>query len=373
MHAGKGGSVSTFIPVTIVTGFLGSGKTTLLSNLLRNAGERRLAILVNEFGKVAIDGALLRECSAEHPVDVHDLSNGLVAYSEDTQFLPAMAAIRKRRNRIDHVLIETSGLALPTAVMEALQGPALAGDFVLDATLAVVDTPLLLSGSFVAAGAGDPVAEVFNRQLECADIVVLNKVDDMDEPALLQAEAQVRGLAPGVRFVELAWGARLDTRLTLGLRLHEASQGTRPHYHVEQADAPAADAQPLSNQKRFDGHSHFGLPAHVHGLATHRHFHKHDPGWQSFVLRSAEFQQPDRLRAALVELAQTEPILRLKGFSAVAGRSAQLLVQGVRSRIELRWAGETSTARSEIVFIGYHPSRSRTAQVLGRLTATRWI
>lgn len=357
-----------FIPVTVVTGFLGSGKTTLLSNLLKCGGARRLAILVNEFGKVSIDGALLRESGLMHPVEVHDLSNGLVAYSEDDQFLPAMAAIRERRNRIDHVLIETSGLALPTAVMEALQGPVLAADFVLDATLAVVDTPLLLAGCFSPAGAGQPAAEVFNRQLEFADIVVLNKIDDLDGAALLQAETQVRGLAPGVRFLELAWGAKLDSQLMLGLRLHEASQGARPHHH----GPVRADAEPLPEQTRFDGHSHFGLAPHVHGIATHKHFHEHDPGWQSFVLRSAEFQQADQLRAALVEVAQAEPILRLKGFATVAGESWQLLVQGVRSRVELRWAGEAAASRSEIVFIGYHPSRTRVVEKLGRLTGTRW-
>ena len=360
------------IPVTVVTGFLGSGKTTLLSNLLENAGARRLAILVNEFGKVSIDGALLRESGLMRPVEVHDLSNGLVAYSEDDQFLPAMAAIRERRNHIDHVLIETSGLALPTAVMQALQGRALAGDFGLDATLAVVDTPLLLAGCFSFAGAGQPASEVFNRQLEFADIVVLNKIDDLDEAALLRAENQVRGLAPGVRFLELAWNARLDMQLTLGLRLHEARQGARPLHHGPVRCAPGIDAEPSPEQTRFDGHSHFGLAPHVHGIATHKHFHEHDSGWQSFVLRSVEFQQADQLRAALVEVAQTEPILRLKGFVTVAGESWQLLVQGVRSRVELRRAGEAATSHSEIVFIGYHPSRTQVVEKLGRLTGTRW-
>ncbi|HVB82793.1 MAG TPA: GTP-binding protein [Candidatus Binataceae bacterium] len=362
-----------FIPVTVVTGFLGSGKTTLLSNLLKHAGARRLAILVNEFGKVCIDGALLRKSGLEHGgVEVHDLSGGLVAYSEDDQFLPVMAAIREPRNRIDHVLIETSGLALPTAVMQALQGSALAEDFCLDATLAVVDTPLLLSGCFAPAAAGQAVADVFNRQLEFADIVVLNKIDALHEGALLQAETQVRELAPGVRFLELAWGARLDARLTLGLRLHEASPGARPHHAGPIHHAPGADAVPLPAQSRFDGHSHVGFAPHVHGLATHKHFHERDPGWQSFVLCSAEFQQAEQLRTALMEIARAEPILRLKGFAAVAGESWQLLVQGVRSRIELRWTGEEAASRSEIVFIGYHPNRARVAEVLGRLTGTRW-
>lgn len=360
--------MKAIVPVTVVTGFLGSGKTTLLSNLLEDSGERRLAILVNEFGEVSIDGALLRESGLEHCVEVHDLSHGLVAYSEDGQFLPAMSAIRERRNRVDHVLIETSGLALPTAVMQALQEPALAGDFALDATLAVVDTPLLLTGGFSRAAAGQATAEMFHRQLEFADIVVLNKIDGLGDAALLEAEAQVRRLAPGVRFLELARDAKLDTRLVLGLRLHEPSRGTRSHDHRPIGCAPDAGAEPAP----FDGHSHFGLAPHVHGLATHKHIHEHDPGWQSFVLRSAQFQQADPLRVALEEIARTEPILRLKGFATVAGEPRRLLVQGVRSRVELRWAGEATASPAEIVFIGYHPSRDRVVDALGRLTGTRW-
>ncbi len=357
------------IPVTIVTGFLGSGKTTLLSNLLRHAQARRLAILVNEFGEVSIDGTLLRSAGAPPSVEVHDLPHGLIAYSEDDQFLPTMAALRERRNGIDHVLIETSGLALPTAVMAALQQPALAGDFTLDAALTVVDTPLLRSGSLTAqtaiggdaasANAGLAVAELFQRQLEFADIVVLNKIDGLDDDALLQAEALVRRLAPGVRFLELAHNARLDAQLVLGLRLHEASE-------------PAAHAHHCPVRTSQDGHAHSGLAAHAHGLSTHKHFHEQDPGWQSFVLRCVEFQQAEPLCAALSEIAQAEPILRLKGFAAVAGEERRLLVQGVRSRVTMHWAQETSGARSEIVFIGYHPSRERIVQWLSETTGTCW-
>ncbi|PKO83022.1 MAG: cobalamin biosynthesis protein P47K [Betaproteobacteria bacterium HGW-Betaproteobacteria-11] len=377
-------ATASLIPVTIVTGFLGSGKTTLLSNLLKGSDLRRLAILVNEFGEVSIDGALLRTDDArendrnDRHVEIHELNNGLVAYGEDDQFFPAMLAIRARRNHIDHVLIETSGLALPTAVMAALQSPALCGDFVLDATLAVVDTPLLLSGGFAAAQ-GESVAVLFERQLEYADIVVLNKIDDLDEPVLLQAETQVRNIAPDVRFLELAWGAKLDVRLTLGLRLHSASAGTRDPHHGPVRYTPTGDSQPPANQMRFDGHSHFGQPAHVHGLATHKHFHEHDPGWQSFVLRSGEPQQADKLRLALQQVVQCEPILRLKGFATANGeqlsKSQHLLVQGVRSRIKvgcLTGAGAEANPKAELVFIGYHPSRSRIVELLDRMTGTRW-
>lgn len=236
------------IPVTVFTGFLGAGKTTLLSGLIRDNKQRRLAILVNEFGEVSIDGALLRSDGERGGAEVHDLSNGLIAYDDDADFLPTIQALWQRRGTIDHVLIETSGLALPTAVMESLQSAALAPYFVLDATLAVVDTPLLLSGGFDRAAddaaTQTPIASLFEQQLANADIVVLNKIDALVEDAQLDAEARVRALAPSVRFIELAFDARLDTRLTLGLRLHEPA-GTAHRHYGPVATLPGLNLRPL--------------------------------------------------------------------------------------------------------------------------------
>ena len=133
------------IPVTIVTGFLGSGKTTLISGLLRKNPSRRLAVLVNEFGEVSVDGALLRAAGEECGVEIHDLPNGCICCTIKDDFLPIMSQLQKRKQEIDHVLIETSGLALPTPVMRALAWPEIRNDFQLDAVLAVVDTPELLA------------------------------------------------------------------------------------------------------------------------------------------------------------------------------------------------------------------------------------
>src|SRR5215210_6696323 len=136
------------IPVTIVTGFLGSGKTTLITNLLRHTPDQRLAVLVNEFGEVSIDGALLRSAgeSAGCGVEIHDLPNGCICCTVQDDFLPMMKRLQTRKHEIDHVLIETSGLALPTPVMRALSWPEIRNDFQLDAVLTVVDTPELLGG-----------------------------------------------------------------------------------------------------------------------------------------------------------------------------------------------------------------------------------
>lgn len=369
------------IPVTVVTGFLGTGKTTLLRDLVRRRQSRRLALLINEFGEVAIDGDLLRADGDSAgqvggQVQIQDFPHGLIAYGDDAQFVPAMLALAARRAQIDHVLIETSGLALPSAVMEVLQSEQLAPHFVLDATLAVVDTPLLLEDAF---GADDDVPDatvlLFRQQLECADVVVLNKIDGLDEPQLLQAEERVRALAPNVRFLELAYGARLDIRLALGLRLHQA--GAAVHRHYTPLGMPGERTAPVADQGRFNGHAHSGLGAHSHGLATHKHFHEQDPGWLSFTLRSDAPQDGERLREAVAAAALAEPILRAKGFVQSGAGLPPMLVQGVRARVAI--ADDDSdrdrnnaAGRSELVFIGYHPSRTRVAQLLTDLTGTEW-
>lgn len=135
------------IPVTIVTGFLGSGKTTLICGLLKKNPDRRLAVLVNEFGEVSVDGALLRSAGDACGVEIHDLPNGCICCSVNDDFVPVMRQLQARKHQVDHVLIETSGLALPQPVMQALQWPEIRADFQLDAVVTVVDVPQLVAGN----------------------------------------------------------------------------------------------------------------------------------------------------------------------------------------------------------------------------------
>ncbi|MFA5983979.1 MAG: GTP-binding protein [Methylococcaceae bacterium] len=371
-------AVSTLIPVTIVTGFLGSGKTTLLSSLLKHKQDRRLALLINEFGEVALDGALLRKDVADSEyVQIHDFPQGLIAYSDDELFVPTLRAIAERRAQIDHVIIETSGLALPTAIMALLQSAELVSSYILDATLAVVDTPLLLTDAFEVntqtATAQGAAANLFGQQLEYADVVVLNKIDGLDEEALLSAEMRIRTRAPKVRFLELAYQAKLDIRLALGLRLHQATLGPHSHRFTPMAALTSANASVLENQYVFDGHTHSGFAKHSHGLATHKHFHEQDPGWLSFVLRSPDKQQPEVLKSALSEVAKAEPVLRIKGLIAAEHSEQAVLVQGVRTRMVIsQTTVNTSVQHAEIVFIGYHLDRHKVSAHLSRLTQTSW-
>ena len=201
---------------------------------------------------------------------------------------------------------------------------------------------------------------------------MLNKIDELDADALLTAEEQVRRQAPNVRFLELAHNAQLDMRLALGLRLHQAT--ARPqHFHGPFTAMPGRETQTLPDHGRVDGHTHSGLMAHAHGLTTHTHFHEQDPGWLSFTLRSTEQHDVACLRDALESVAQTESLLRCKGFvlSAEAGR--HVLFQGVRTRVMLSDAAPARLPNgSELVFIGYHLSRARIAATLSRLTGKAW-
>jgi len=374
------------IPVTVVSGFLGSGKTTLLCGLLERRQERRLAVLINEIGEVSIDGELARASSrgAEgvEGVDIVDFTSGLIAYAEDTRFVPTLRAIAQRAGRVDHVLIETSGVALPSAAMARLQSPELAYDFILDATLVVVDTPRLLAGEFDCPGATDgapaddnalAAGVLFNKQLTGADVVILNKIDDLDTESLLEAEELVRQRAPNVRFLELAHQARLDIQLALGLRLHQAASGAVRHFRGPFAPMPGVGSQPLSDHGRIDGHSHSGLMAHAHGLKTHTHFHEQDPGWLSFTLRTDAQQDADQLRIALERIAAAEPLLRCKGIVQSVAANGPILVQGVRTRVvATEGATATQLKESELVFIGYHLVRARVAAMLRDLTGAAW-
>ncbi|MGA7879740.1 MAG: GTP-binding protein, partial [Terrimicrobiaceae bacterium] len=231
------------IPVTIVTGFLGSGKTTLICGLLRKNPDRRLAVLVNEFGEVSVDGALLRSAGEECGAEIHDLPNGCICCTIKDDFLPVMKQLRSRKHEVDHVLIETSGLALPTPVMSALAWPEIRNDFQLDAVLTVVDTPQLLAGN-LESGKPIPGTEqgelpehlgsldsILNQQLENADVVVLNKIDVLSDESLMKAEELVRQKAPKIRFLELAYNAALDTRLCMGLNVHEEPLPAAHHDH----------------------------------------------------------------------------------------------------------------------------------------------
>ncbi|MGI4801465.1 MAG: cobalamin biosynthesis protein CobW [Janthinobacterium lividum] len=328
--------MSAKIPVTIVTGFLGAGKTTLVRHLLMNAGGRRIAIIVNEFGELGIDGEVLRACGIEgcDDEDIVELSNGCLCCTVADDFLPTMSALLDRPNPPEHIVIETSGLALPKPLLKAFNWPGISSRVTVDGVVALVDAPAVAAGRFADDPAevarqraadpsldhDNPLAEVFEDQLSAADLVVLNKADLLDPVELGRIEGEIAaGIPRAVKVVHTTEGW-LDPAVLLGLgAAAEADLAARPSHH---------DA--------LDGE------------------HEHDD-FESFVVPVGEIEAAEAWVAGLRGVAEEFAILRMKGFAAVRGKSMRLLVQGVggRFRQEFDRAWKPGEAREGgVVVIG---------------------
>jgi len=301
------------IPATIVTGFLGAGKTTLVRHLLAHAGGRRIAVIVNEFGALGIDGELLRACGIEGCADedIVELANGCLCCTVAEDFLPAMQALLDRPRPPEHIVIETSGLALPKPLLKAFNWPGISSRVTVDGVIALVDAPAVAAGRFAddpeevarqraadpSLDHDNPLAEVFEDQLSAADLVVLNKADLMDAGAMARLQAEVAAALPrAVKMVAISEG-RLDPAVLLGLgAAAESDLAGRPSHH---------DA--------VDG------------------AHEHDD-FESFVVALPEIGAAEALVAGLRLVAEQHDVLRMKGFAAVRGKPMRLLVQGVGAR-----------------------------------------
>jgi cobalamin biosynthesis protein CobW len=302
------------IPATIVTGFLGAGKTTLVRHVLEHAAGRRIAIIVNEFGALGIDGDTLKSCGIEGCAedDIVELSNGCLCCTVAEDFLPTMQALLDRARPPEHILIETSGLALPKPLIKAFNWP---GRF--------ADDPDAVARQRAADPSLDhdnPLAEVFEDQLHAADLVVLNKVELLDAAALARITGEIgRAIPRAVKVVPTTEG-RLDVAVLLGLSAAaEDDLAARPSHH---------DA--------MDG------------------AHEHDD-FESFVVAVPEVDTPDALVARLRAVAERHRILRIKGFAAVANRPMRLAVQGVGTRFrhhyDRPWSA-TEPREGQLVVIG---------------------
>jgi cobalamin biosynthesis protein CobW len=300
------------IPCTIVTGFLGAGKTTLIRHVIANAAGRRLAVIVNEFGDVGIDGEILKGCgnTACPEENIVELANGCLCCTVADEFVPALDAILAR-DGVEHIVIETSGLALPKPLVQAFHWPAIKSRVTVDGVVVVVDGAALAEGRVAndlealvqqrTADASlthdDPIEEVFDDQIACADLVVLNKRDLIDEAGLARARAAVAKVLPrSVKVLAVADG-KVDQSLLLGLGVGtEADIANRRTRHDAEAD------------------------------------HDHDD-FDSFVVALEEIADPSALSARISAVAEDFDVLRVKGFAAVADKPLRLLVQAVGARV----------------------------------------
>jgi len=299
------------IPATIVTGFLGAGKTTLIQNLIRTANGRRLALVINEFGEVGVDGEILKGCAIEGcpEENIVELANGCICCTVADDFLPTIEALLDRPEPPEHIVIETSGLALPKPLVKAFAWPEVRARVTVDGVIAVVDGPAVAAGRFAenpgaverqraadqALDHESPLAEVFEDQIACADLVVLNKTDLMDAATRARAEAAVAAeLGRAVKILPASFG-RIEART---LAAAEDDLASRPSHH------------------ELEGEDH-----------------NHDD-FESFALKLPVLRSPEELLMRLTPVIERHDILRVKGFLAVAGKEMRLLLQGVGARLQ---------------------------------------
>ncbi len=308
------------IPATIVTGFLGAGKTTLIRHLLDNAGGRRIALIINEFGDLGVDGDILRGCGDETcgEEDIVELSNGCICCTVAEDFIPTMLELIGRDAPPDHIVIETSGLALPQPLVRAFGWPEISTRVTVDGVVAVVDGPAVAAGQFAANLAAvdaqrraddgldheTPLSELFADQMASADMVVVNKTDLMDEAAAGALVSRLKGqVREGVRVVRASHGA-LPVEVLLGM------------------GAAAEDDM----EARHELHHH-------HHDGDDDHHHDHDD-FESFVIERGEVADAAAFAARVADTIRAHGILRLKGFVAVEGKPMRLTLQAVGPRVD---------------------------------------
>jgi cobalamin biosynthesis protein CobW len=327
----------TKLPVTVVTGFLGSGKTTLIRHLMANPGGRRLAVVVNEFGDVGVDGEILKSCAIPDcpEENIVELANGCICCTVADDFIPTIEALMALSPRPDHILIETSGLALPKPLLKAFDWPAIRSRITVDGVIALADAEAVAAGRFApdvarveAQRAADdsldhetPLSEVFEDQIACADIVLLTKSDLAGRDGVARARAVVAAEAPRpLPVIEVAEGA-VDPRVVLGL-------GAAAEDDLE------------------------ARPSHHDGDEEHDH-----EDFDSVVVELPDLAAPDELVARIEALARERNVLRVKGYASVAGKPMRLLVQAVGVRVRAQYDrpwGPDEPRRGRLVVIAEH-------------------
>ena len=355
------------LPVTVITGFLGSGKTTLIRELMQNPGGKRLAIVVNEFGDVGVDGDILKSCAIpDCPAEnIMELANGCICCTVADDFIPTIEALMALEPRPDHILIETSGLALPKPLLKAFDWPDIRSKITVDGVIALADAEAVAAGRFAPNVAAvdaqrladesidheTPLSEVFEDQIACADIILLTKPDLAGPDGIAEAKTKIAAQAPRpLPIVEVAEGV-VDPRVILGLEAAaEDDMDARPSHHEH-------------HHHHDDDHSHDHDHHHHDHDTHHHHHHDHDhDDFDSIVVDIPELSDPAQLVEAIERLAQQHNILRVKGYAAVSGKPMRLLVQAVGARVRHQfdrpWS-PTEARQGRLVVIAEHDNIRR--------------
>jgi len=342
--------MSAKIPVTVITGFLGSGKTTTIRHLLQNNQGRKIAVLVNEFGEIGIDGDLLKSCQVcdedETPNNIIELTNGCLCCTVQEEFLPTMQELLKRRDNIDCIVIETSGLALPKPLVQAFRWPEIRTAATVDGIITVVDCEALAKGTLVgdldaleAQRKADPsldhetpIEELFEDQLACADLVLLTKVDRVSSSTRAKVEEWLKKELPSRVKIIACQGGKVNSDVLLGFNAAvEDNLESRPSHHDTEEE------------------------------------HDHDDDINSVYFVAQQEFEPQNLVKKLQELVAKEEIYRIKGFVAVPEKPMRMVLQGVGDRIEYfydRAWKKTETRETKLIFIGRELDQEKIEAVL---------
>jgi cobalamin biosynthesis protein CobW len=336
------------IPATIVTGFLGSGKTTLLSNILKQAAGKRIAVIVNEFGELDIDAELLRSCPLDCEEEsatiaageggIYELANGCICCTVEEEFLPVMKELVKRRDDIDHILIETSGLALPKPLVQAFNWPDIKQYCTVDSVITVVDGPAVAAGRFAndehkvqqqrladESLDHDPsLQDLLDDQLSAADLVVVSKNDLLSNENRDHVKNIIEARVPdSVKTTYISHG---EVALNVLMGIEAAAEERIDHVHTH--------------------HDHH----HEHG-EHHEHAHDH---FDSYVIRVGEVDA-DKIQQVITDLIATHTIYRAKGFAAIPGKPMRQVLQAVGRRLDThfdRLWGAHEQRQTQLVVIG---------------------
>jgi len=336
------------IPATVVTGFLGAGKTTLIRHMLQNASGKRIALIINEFGDLGVDGDILTGCGDETCTedDVVELSNGCICCTVADEFIPTIEQLLARDPKPDHIVIETSGLALPQPLVQAFNWPDIKTKVTVDGVVTVVDGKAVSEGRFAhsveavdAQRALDenldhetPLSELFEDQVACADLIVVNKSDLLGEDAAKELVAKLKNDSrAGVQVIKTTMGALpVDVLLGQGIGAEDDMDVRHAHHHHHHDDDHDDD----------------------HG-DHHHHDHDHDE-FESFVVERDEVINVTAFTTKVADIIREHDILRLKGFVAVTDKPMRLTVQAVGPRIDSYFDKPFGTAprTTRLVVIG---------------------
>ena len=320
------------IPVTILTGFLGAGKTTLIRNLILKNKSKKLAVIINEFGDLGVDGEIVKQCSDETcpEENILELANGCICCTVAEDFIPTMKSLLEGQYLPEHILIETSGLALPKPLLKAFEWPEIRSRLTVDSVLAVVDAEAVVNGIFAPQMSTEleekqnqtyvehetPLSEVFEDQINCSDVVLLTK-PDLVENISVARNIIIKELERNVPILEVQNGD-IGADVILGVN--------------------AAAETDLDNRR-----------SHHDGFDDHEH-----DDFDTFSISVPKILDIEKFKIVLETLIRKNDILRIKGFLRVESKPLNLLVQGVGKRLSVNFTDTKIPVENtgNLVFIG---------------------